>query len=156
MKLKILLAVAIVALLFQGSAGAAIYRWVDQNGVVTFRDTPPAENPQIAQIVSAATSPAITSAPASGEGVAASKSDPVVPKVELYVTSWCSYCKKAENFFRTQGIPFTTYDIEKDSSAARRKEQLDSSGGVPLVIINGQKIHGFSPAAFQEALKKKP
>lgn len=155
MKLQILLAVAIVALLFQGSAGAAIYRWVDQNGVVTFRDTPPAENPQIAQIVSAATSPAITSAPASGEG-AASKPDPAVPKVELYVTSWCTYCKKAENFFRAQGIPFTVYDIEKDSSAARRKEQLDSSKGVPLAIINGQLIHGFSEAAYREALKKKP
>lgn len=89
-------------------------------------------------------------------GAAGSKSDPAVPQVELYVTSWCPYCKKAENFFRTQGIPFTSYDIEKDSAAARRKEELDRSGGVPLVIINGQKIHGFSENAYREALQKKP
>ena len=89
-------------------------------------------------------------------GAAVSKSDPAVPQVEIYVTSWCPYCKKAENFFRTQGNPFTSYDIEKDSAAARRKEDLDRSGGVPLVIINGQKIHGFSENAYREALQKKP
>lgn len=89
-------------------------------------------------------------------GAAVSKSDPAGPQVEIYVTSWCPYCKKAENFFRAQGIPFTSYDIEKDSAAARRKENLDRSGGVPLVIINGQKIHGFSENAYREALQKKP
>lgn len=156
MKLKTLLAVAILALVFQGSAGAAIYRWVDQNGVVTFRDTPPADNPQSARIVSSASSPAITTAPASEEGVAAGKPDPAAPRVELYVTSWCPYCKKAEAFFRAQGIPFIAYDVEKDSAAARRKEELDSGNGVPFAIINGQKIHGFSEQAYREALKKKP
>lgn len=156
MKLQTLLVAAICALLFQGIAGAAIYRWVDQNGVVTFRDTPPAENPQAAQIVSAVMSPPITSSPDAEEPAAAGKPAAAVHKVELYVTSWCPYCKKAENFFRAQGIPFTSYDIEADSAAARRKEELDSRGGVPLAIINGQKIHGFSESAYREALKKKP
>lgn len=89
-------------------------------------------------------------------GAALSTPEPAAPQVELYVTSWCPYCKKAEEFFRAQGIPFTAYDIEKDSAAARRKEELDSSNGVPLAIINGQKIHGFSESAYREALKKKP
>ena len=115
MKLKILLAMAIFALIFQGIAGAA----------------------------------------GSEKDAAAGKAAPV-PQVELYVTSWCPYCKQAENFFRTQGIPFTAYDIEKDSSAAQRKEQLDGSKGVPLAIINGQIIRGFSAEAYREALQKKP
>jgi len=107
-------------------------------------------------IAGAAVSPAITSSSASKEDAAGSKSDPVVHQVELYVTSWCPYCHQAENFFRSQGIPFIAYDIEKDSAAARRKEELDSSKGVPLAIINGQKIHGYSESAYREALKKKP
>ena len=60
-------------------------------------------------------------------GAAAGKADPAVPQVELYVTSWCPYCKQAENFFRAQGLPFTVYDVEKDSAAARRKEGGDFS-----------------------------
>ena len=30
-------------------------------------------------------------------------------KVELYTTSWCPYCKKARDFFRSRGISFTEY-----------------------------------------------
>jgi glutaredoxin len=89
-------------------------------------------------------------------GAAVSKADPAVPQVELYVTSWCPYCVKAENFFRAQGIPFTVYDVERDSAAARRKDELDTRRGVPFAIINGQKIHGYSESAYREALAKKP
>jgi glutaredoxin len=103
----------------------------------------------------AATAPATPSASTKGNA-AAGKPGVAVPQVELYVTSWCPYCKQAEEFFRSQGIPFTSYDIEKDSAAARRKEELDSRGGVPLAIINGQKIHGYSAEAYREALKKQP
>ena len=155
MKLPTLLALAIFALVFQGSACAAIDLWVDHNGVVTSRGTP-GENPQRAQTVTAAARPTVAPAPASGGNAAAGKPDPAGPQVELYVTSWCSYCKEAEKFFRAQGIPYAIYDIEKDSSAAQRKEQLDSGKGVPLAVINGQLIHGFSEAAYREALKKKP
>jgi glutaredoxin len=124
-KMKTFLAVAILAIFFQG-------------------------------IASAASSAAIKLVPASEESAAAGKSDVVVHQVELYVTSWCPYCKQAEIFFRVQGIPFIAYDIEKDSAAARRKEQLDSSRGVPFAIINGQMIHGYSESAYREALQKRP
>ncbi len=76
------------------------------------------------------------------------------PKVELYSTSWCGYCKLAAKFFRSKGIHFTEYDIDKDKSAARRKKQLDKGGnGVPFVMINGKGIHGYSTAAYEKALK---
>ncbi len=41
-------------------------------------------------------------------------------KVELYVTDWCPYCRRAIHFFQTRGIPVIVYDIEKDRDAARR------------------------------------
>jgi glutaredoxin len=73
--------------------------------------------------------------------------------VELYVTSWCPYCHKAIHYFRSRGIPFTAYDIEKDASAAQRKTRLDDRKGVPFAVVNGQKIHGFSPSAYERALE---
>ena len=76
-------------------------------------------------------------------------------KVELYITSWCPYSKKAVSFFQSRGIPFVSYDIEKDESAARRKSQLDSKSGVPFAIINGQKIHGYSEEDCQIAINPK-
>lgn len=75
-------------------------------------------------------------------------------KVELFMTSWCPYCKKAIQFFKSKGIAVQTYDIEKDRWAAARKNKLDSRGGVPLVIINGTIIHGYSPEQYEAALQK--
>ncbi len=153
MRSKILLAAAILALALQGIAGAAIYRWVDENGVISFRDTPPPENPEKAQIIDVAPLPSAGTTPVSARGaVTAVRPGATAPKVELYVTSWCPYCKKAENFFRAQGIPFTVYDVEKDSAAARRKSELDGRKGVPFAVVNGQKIHGYSEAAYRQAL----
>lgn len=73
--------------------------------------------------------------------------------VELYVTSWCPYCKKAIEYFRSRGIPYTAYDVEKDPGAAERKNSLDRRDGVPFAIVNGKKIHGFAPEAYARALE---
>jgi len=75
-------------------------------------------------------------------------------KVELYVTSWCPYCKNAKDFFYSKGIPVTVYDIEKDKKAAARKKKLDTRSGVPFGVVNGVKIHGYSPEQYTEALNK--
>jgi len=76
------------------------------------------------------------------------------PTVELYVTSWCPYCKKAAAYFRDKGIAFTTYDIEKDASALLRFQQYGVQG-VPLVIINGTPIAGYSIDEYDRALAGK-
>ena len=36
--------------------------------------------------------------------------------VELYITSWCPYCKKAIEYFESRGIKYKAYDIEKDNT----------------------------------------
>ncbi len=74
-------------------------------------------------------------------------------QVELYVTSWCPYCRQAIDFFRSRGINPVVYDIERDDNAARRKKELDPRKGVPFAVINGVKIHGFSENAYLKALK---
>ena len=76
-------------------------------------------------------------------------------QVELYVVSWCPYCKQAVNFFQSRGIPFTAYDIEKDQDAAARKNRLDSGRGVPFAVIHGQKLHGYSEESYRRALDLK-
>ena len=72
--------------------------------------------------------------------------------VELYTTSWCPYCRKAEAFFDKSGISYISYDIERDKAAAKRKQQLDSRKGVPLAVINDQTIYGYSERLYRTAL----
>ncbi len=74
------------------------------------------------------------------------------PKVEVYTTVWCPYCRKATDFLRANGIPFTEYDIERDEAAARRLRLLNPRGGVPTAVIGSEKIIGFSREAYEWAL----
>jgi len=74
------------------------------------------------------------------------------PAVELFVTSWCPYCKRAESFFRREGVKFNKFDVEKDPKARARFQKLNPSGGVPVALINGRKIKGYSEDAYLRAL----
>ena len=66
--------------------------------------------------------------------------------VEVFITSWCGYCKKMVRFLNEKGIPYTAYDIEKDSAAARAYRELGGNG-VPVVRVGSHVVHGYSPEA---------
>ncbi len=66
------------------------------------------------------------------------------PKVILYMTSWCGYCRKARKLLRELDADFVAKDIEKNRKAAaefRRKN--GGRGGVPLIDIDGELVRGY-------------
>jgi glutaredoxin len=130
-------------------AQAEIYKWVDADGKSHFSSSKPAnpvsiENRNELEVKSPQPAPR------------AQKVQPAAaPKVDLYITSWCPYCKKAMAYLRKNDIVFTAYDIEQDLDAAARKKTLDPGySGIPLAVINGTAIRGFSEAQYQQALAK--
>lgn len=64
--------------------------------------------------------------------------------VEMFVTSWCGYCKMMERVLEKKGIPYTTYDIEKNDSAARTFRKLGGRG-VPLIRVGSKVVYGYDP-----------
>jgi glutaredoxin-like YruB-family protein len=159
--MKTLLAIITLLLAFS-IAGAEMYQWVDENGVVTFKDTPPpaSKNPIKVKVHDDSDfAPAPRHQPAPGsdsnKSMAAPASQPAPAKkerftgtVEIYVTDWCGYCIKAQNYMKSKGIPYVAYDIEKDSAAKQRFNELGGHG-VPLIIIGPNKMSGFSPEALE-------
>jgi glutaredoxin-like YruB-family protein len=157
-------------LICAASSSAQIYKWVDDKGVAHFSDSPPLNSSEAIEDQEAASSdsdlPGNSPPAAESQNAALDpdffdilKEDPEAsealeePSVEIYTTSWCVYCKKAKQFFRSKGIEFVEYDIEKDKNAARRMMALTSKAGVPFVVINGQGIQGYSAEAYQAALQ---
>ena len=170
-KLKVLFSAIIVLLTLNGELTAAeVYKWVDENGVIHFKDTPPLDvtpSTKIEKIpIYDYDSQDVQNPGQENENKDVnSKSTSTIsekskyrktPRVELYTTSWCHFCKKARDFFHSRGIPFSEYDIDKDKAAASRKKRLDKGGGVPLTVINGKVISGFSEIAYKRALKANP
>jgi glutaredoxin len=70
-------------------------------------------------------------------------------KVVLYSTEWCGYCAKAKHYFKSKGIRFTEYDIEK-SDKGRRQYQKMGATGVPVILVGNQRMNGFSEAGFEK------
>ena len=157
----------VVFLLSFGTSSAEIYSWEDENGVVHYSDTPPAhitewetkeeatgdESQQNDQNQQYEYNPELISEILDElEDDSEDDSEPG-PSVELYITSWCTYCHKAKAFFRSKGIEYTEYNIEKDAEAAQRMRSYTKSRAVPFAIINGRMIQGYSSAAYERALK---
>ena len=137
-----------------------IYRWVDKNGNVSFSDTPPEGPSEVVDLEPITTFKSSVLPKIEPEN--SSNTDRQQPpeatfskrnKVDLYVTDWCPYCKKAEAFFAARNIEVSIYNIEKDRKAFKRKQSLDGSNGVPFAVINGEKIHGFNETLYLKALK---
>lgn len=122
------------------AVSAKLFTWKDRNGVVRRTYYPPPAD----QVWKDRSSGSTTSA-----------QKPVRKnQVELYVTSWCPYCKQAIEYFRSRGIAYKAYDIEKDRQAAARKQKLDGQDGVPFAVVNGIRIHGFAPDRYTQALQE--
>ncbi len=65
----------------------------------------------------------------------------------MYSTSWCGYCRRAREYFRAAGIPFSEHDIEASARARRAYNRL--GGGVPLLKVGGRTMNGFSVERFE-------
>jgi len=143
----------LLTLAFALPANAEIYKWTDAAGKAHFSASKPAHSASVESRddLEVKSSPA----PAANKPAGDSKVQATAPKVDLYITSWCPYCKKAMAFLRKNNIAFNAYDIEQDLEAAARKQNIDPSyGGVPLAVINGTAIRGFSESSYQQALAK--
>ena len=73
------------------------------------------------------------------------------PRVVMYATDWCGYCKKARRYFAKNDIDYIELDIEKDSSAKRDFEILYGSG-TPLLFHGYARMSGFNERQIESQL----
>jgi len=164
----IIFGVVFVIFLFAGIVHADYYTWEDEQGMMHVTDYPPpsksVKNIKVHEYEDDQTE--VNSEKASQKTQRSSGKDSSAysvsaenrsasSEVELYVTSWCSYSQKAIEYFRSRNISFREYDIEKDLSAAARKKELAPGSGVPVAVINGDVIRGFSPNSYETSLNKR-
>jgi len=74
------------------------------------------------------------------------------PKVTIYSTATCHYCKLAKDWFDENDIKYTAYDVGKDREKA--KEMKDKSGqlGVPVIVIGDEVIVGFAESVMRKLI----
>lgn len=65
------------------------------------------------------------------------------PRVILFTTPSCSYCRKAKQYLRQRQVPFKNVDVSRDSAAARDMIKRSGQSGVPVIDVGGKVIVGF-------------
>lgn len=71
-------------------------------------------------------------------------------KVKFYMTTWCPYCRKMEEYLIASGIPFSKVDIESSKLGHAEYKELGGNG-VPFLVINDTVISGYDPEGVQWA-----
>lgn len=69
-------------------------------------------------------------------------------RVVLYSASWCPFCDKARDYFQRTGVSFDEYDMEKHPKGRRDYEAMNGDG-IPIVLVNNQKIVGWKQREFE-------
>ena len=79
-----------------------------------------------------------------------------VPPVLIVTLTSCGHCVEAQAFFRQRGIVPTVIEFDKVGVALKRRIAADMRAqhvdGFPFVMIGGQAVNGYSPAAFERLL----
>jgi glutaredoxin 3 len=70
------------------------------------------------------------------------------PRVVVYSTTYCGFCRRAEDLLRREGIAFEAIDVTNDVHA--RAQLVERAGGrrtVPVIFVDGKAIGGYQELA---------
>lgn len=137
-----------------------LYKSVGPDGRIVYGDRPPVDG-RAAQTMKFENLPSSPLSPQTlayleqlkkGSGTASA----ALPSGELvlFTTSWCAYCKKAKAYLASKGASYKEIDIESNAGAGAYV-QAGGQRGVPLLFKSGQRVLGFSAAAYDALLGAK-
>jgi glutaredoxin len=125
--------------LFAGFSHAEVYKWIDLNGKIQFSDKKPERIKAEELKLKVNTYTNVTFDDSVFD---------VGPKVVMYSTNWCHYCKKARQYFNKNNIAYTEYDIDKNKKAKRRYKKMGATG-VPVILVGKKRMNGFNKKGFE-------
>jgi glutaredoxin 3 len=65
------------------------------------------------------------------------------PRVIVFSTPTCTFCRQAKSYLRQQGVRFRDVDVSRDPAAARDMQRRSGQQGVPVIDIGGKIVVGF-------------
>jgi glutaredoxin len=77
------------------------------------------------------------------------------PEVTMYGASWCGPCRAVRAFLTRHSISFDYRDIDSEENRARFRAVTGTQRGIPLVLIDGERVRGANLKALRMILERK-
>ncbi|MCL4539820.1 MAG: NrdH-redoxin [Bacteroidetes bacterium] len=74
------------------------------------------------------------------------------PKVIIFTTPTCSFCRSAKQYFNEKKVRYTEIDVSRDQRAAMDMMRRTGQMGVPVILINNRPIVGFNKPQINQLL----
>ncbi len=71
--------------------------------------------------------------------------------VTLYSAVWCGYCRQAKAWLSGHGVTYRDVDIDAPGGMAALAQANGGGTGVPVLVVDGKAMNGFSTSAYQAA-----
>ena len=78
-----------------------------------------------------------------------------MPKVTIYTTPTCIYCKMTKDFFKEHNVVYEEKDVSQDAVAREEMISKSQQMGVPVIDVDGQLIIGFDNEGLSQLLNIK-
>lgn len=128
-----------------------VYKSVGPDGKVVYSDSPPVDAKKASKLkfdrLPSSPLPSPVRAAVDQPRPSASAAVPATTAVVLYSASWCGYCKAAKAYLGARGIAYREIDVDTESGQAAYA-QAGGGNGIPLLVTGGQRVQGFSQAAY--------
>ena len=76
--------------------------------------------------------------------------------VTLYSAVWCGYCKQAKAWLGAHGVAYNNIDIDAPGGTAALAQASGGRAGIPVLVVDGHTLNGFSAGAYDAAFKGRP
>lgn len=119
-----------------------LYKWVDEDGNVTYQDRPPPDESGQVQTFEQSSSQ-------SPEGAAF----PDVA-VTLYSIEECDACDLVRKLLNERGLPFTEKDADNDAEIQAELKEAAGTLSVPVLVIGDEALTGYNKALILNELEE--
>lgn len=67
-----------------------------------------------------------------------------MPRIRIYTTSYCGFCRLAKRFLEERGLAFEEIDVTGDAEARARLVEETGRTTVPQVFIGEEPVGGYT------------
>lgn len=131
------------------SHAGKLYKWVDQDGNVTYQDQPPPGEATVIQDDSATAASPASGAAADTAQQTAAETNPVT----LYSVPICNTCDLVRMVLEQNKVPFEEKNADRSADVQQEMEAKAGQLTVPILIIGEKVLTGFNSPEIMQELK---